>query len=106
MRQGQEMAFRIKMGPVPQTWVAHIEENNPDFFIDTQVKGPMSYWHHKHSFISLESGTELKDEVNFTMPLGFLGKMALALFAKNMLERLFIYRNHMLRLRFGPLEEK
>jgi len=104
MRQGTEMAFKIKMGPIPQTWVANIEENNPEYFIDTQVKGPMRYWHHKHSFTALESGTELRDEVNFSMPLGFLGKIALELFAKNMLQRLFVYRNHMLKLRFGNLE--
>ena len=106
MRQGQEMAFKIKMGPIPQTWVAHIEENNPDYFIDTQVKGPMRYWHHKHSFVALESGTELRDEVSFSMPLGILGSIALKLFAKNMLHRLFIYRDHMLKLRFGDSGEK
>ena len=66
----------------------------------------MRYWHHKHSFVALESGTELRDEVNFSMPLGILGSIALKLFAKNMLQRLFIYRDHMLKLRFGDSGEK
>jgi uncharacterized protein len=106
MRQGQEMAFQIKMGPIPQTWIANIDEHHPEYFVDTQTKGPMRYWHHKHSFIAHETGTELKDEVHFTMPLGFLGKLALKIFAKVMLRRLFLYRNHMLHLRFGETTQE
>ena len=105
MRDGHEMAFRFKLGPFSQTWTAVIEENQPEYFVDTQTHGPMSYWHHKHSFKEVPEGTELTDEVRFRMPLGPLGQMAFKLFAKESIRRLFLYRNHMLEIRFGTPQE-
>lgn len=101
MREGHEMAFRVQLGPLTQTWTAIIEENTPDYFVDTQAKGPMSSWHHKHRFIAQDWGTEISDEVQFRMPLGPLGRFALKLFAGEMIRRLFVYRKHMMKIRFG-----
>ncbi len=49
----------------------------PNKFVDVQEKGPYALWRHSHSFKDIGSGaTEMKDRVEYAMPLGPLGEIA------------------------------
>lgn len=57
-----------------QKWESEITEDNTDsnefYFIDEGVKLPffLGKWKHKHRIIKSESGTEIKDEIEYKGP--------------------------------------
>jgi len=64
LREGDEMAFTMWLGPVPLKWVAHIENVSGRGFSDRQISGPFQEWTHRHTFAALsEATTEVRDEV-------------------------------------------
>lgn len=80
--------FRIPMG-----WITEIKTvKEGQFFVDEQRKGPYKIWHHEHHFKAVEGGVEMTDIVSYELPLGFLGKIAHALFVRKKLEEIFAYR--------------
>jgi len=46
---------------------------DPTFFQDTQEKGRFAFFQHDHHFTPTATGTQLDDEVRFTLPFGPLG---------------------------------
>ena len=64
----------------------------PGCFIDEQIRGPYSFWHHRHYFSETDGGTEIVDEVHYALPGGFLAPLAHALFVRRQLERIFDHR--------------
>ncbi|TVR38549.1 MAG: cell division inhibitor [Cryomorphaceae bacterium] len=102
MYAGQLITYTVKPFPgVPLTWVTEITQvNEPHFFIDNQVFGPYSLWHHQHFFKPVEGGIEMEDIVHYKIPLGILGRIAHALFVKRQLKQIFDYRVKVLEERF------
>lgn len=102
MYAGQLITYTVKPFPgVPLTWVTEITQvNEPHFFIDNQVFGPYSLWHHQHFFKAVEGGVEVEDIVHYKIPLGILGRIAHALFVKRQLKQIFDYRVKVLDERF------
>jgi len=50
-------------------------------------------WRHRHTFRDLGGGnTEIKDRVEYAMPLGPLGDVAYYVFVKKSLAQIFDYR--------------
>ena len=47
----------------------------PRFFQDTQLRGRFAEFQHDHHFEAANGGTELWDEVRFTLPFGWLGAL-------------------------------
>jgi ligand-binding SRPBCC domain-containing protein len=47
----------------------------PTFFQDTQEKGRFAHFQHDHRFTPTPTGTQLHDEVRFTLPFGPLGRV-------------------------------
>ena len=89
-------------GFFPSTFLSEISEvQAPDFFIDTQLKGPFAFWQHKHLLTEIDGGTKITDEVTLKFPLGFIGVVANYLFGKKYLENVFKYRKKVLDERFG-----
>jgi ligand-binding SRPBCC domain-containing protein len=74
-----KMSFRpVRHLPMRVSWVARISEFVwKSHFCDEQVKGPFKYFRHRHGIRSEiqkgQLGTELTDEVEFSLPLGTLG---------------------------------
>ena len=57
-------------------WITKILEVHPKtFFIDEMQKGPFQSWRHKHSFEVIDDGILVKDEVEYKLPLGVLGRL-------------------------------
>lgn len=93
MKRGQLIAYSIGLGGVPMNWLTEISEWQPnDRFVDVQLRGPYRYWHHLHEFRDVPGGTEMRDVVDYELPLGPLGAIAHGVMVKRLLERVFAYR--------------
>ena len=99
IQPGSRVVLRTWLGPVPLLWVAeHTEYESPRLFADRQVRGPFASWYHRHRFFDDGGGgTVLRDEVEFTLPLGWLGRRLGGRFLRRKLQRLFDYRHDVTR---------
>ncbi len=101
MKQGQLIEYRISLGGLPLRWLTEITEWSPnERFVDSQLRGPYRYWHHRHEFREVPSGTEMRDVVDYELPLGPLGSLAHLLLVRRLLERIFDYRTQAVQTAF------
>jgi ligand-binding SRPBCC domain-containing protein len=88
--------FPIPWVPRRVSWMARITEfvwNS--HFCDEQVRGPFAQFHHRHG-IQAEvregvEGTLVKDEIEFALPYGFMGRVGGALLRRS-LAKTFAHR--------------
>ncbi|MBK9989750.1 MAG: TIGR01777 family protein [Verrucomicrobia bacterium] len=97
IRDGGRVVLRSKVGPFWSRWeVEHRGYDEKRVFRDVLLKGPFAFWEHAHRFkIDSAASCTLTDEINYRLPLGFLGRAGSA-FARSKLERLFAYRHAVL----------
>jgi ligand-binding SRPBCC domain-containing protein len=69
----------------------------PHYFIDEMIRGIFRELKHHHAFIPQSSRTLLIDTFTFQAPLGFLGKVAEALFLTHYMRGLLLTRNRYLK---------
>jgi len=95
LKPGTRVVLETRVGPFPLTWVAeHTEYVAGKLFADRLIHGPFAYWFHRHRFLEDgEGGTILRDEVDYSPPLGKLGDLLGARFLEAKLERMFDYRH-------------
>lgn len=79
--------------------ITHIEDKK--YFVDEQMYGPYSLWHHKHFIKEIEGGVEMEDIIDYKVPLGFLGQLVHPILVKPKLEEIFNYRQAKLLELFG-----
>jgi len=94
MYEGLMIAYKVSpvLG-IPLGWITEIKTvQDGVFFVDEQRKGPYKIWHHEHHFEAVEGGVLMTDIVSYTLPFGFLGKLAHWLFVRKQLEAIFEYR--------------
>jgi ligand-binding SRPBCC domain-containing protein len=102
MRPGAVVDYLIRLGPVPQRWRTMITTYDPPHvFVDEQLGGPYSFWHHTHRFEAAEGGTLLTDEVRYLLPFGALGELAHRLVIKRQLAAIFRHRHRIIADKFG-----
>jgi len=83
-------------------WVKKIVESMPpERFEDIQESGPLQYWHHKHLFVQHGIQTEVIDEVDYELPLGFLGALIDLVCIRRVLNRMFRFRHRRTTEIFG-----
>jgi ligand-binding SRPBCC domain-containing protein len=93
MKDGAVIDYVIKLFGQDLRWTTHITLFDPPHkFVDVQLKGPYSFWHHTHTFTPTEDGTIITDEVRYVMPFGVLGRLAQKLIVRHQLERIFTFR--------------
>lgn len=104
MQPGALIEYRLRLFGVPFGWRTEIESYDPPrSFVDQQLRGPYSLWHHTHMFapIAATAGstaanglieTEMTDVVRYRLPLGPFGRLAHALFVRRTLATIFDYR--------------
>lgn len=102
IQKGSRVLIKTKMGPFWQTWEAeHIEYIPNKLFIDIQRRGPFAYWHHQHRFEPTPKKTTLMiDEIDYELPMGWLGQLVAGGFVRRKLQRLFDYRHFILGEQF------
>ena len=99
MHPGALIDYRLRVHGVPLRWRTEITEwNPPHSFVDTQLKGPYSLWHHTHRFTSERGGTRCTDVVLYRV---FGGKLIQSLFVGRDVEAIFNFRQREMRRRFG-----
>lgn len=92
---GTRVVFKVFVGPISRLWVAeHTEYVPPHLFVDIQRRGPFAYWSHRHLFEPTAQGTTLMtDEVEYALPLGWLGELIAGRAVRAKLQRMFDYRH-------------
>jgi len=105
MKAGTLIDYTIHVLGMPVRWRTLITAYDPPHvFVDEQLKGPYAFWHHRHTFRSVEGGTEVMDEVHYVVPGGFLAPLAHAILVRPQLQRIFAFRQETIRTVFagGP----
>jgi ligand-binding SRPBCC domain-containing protein len=100
---GTLIDYELRLHGIPLRWRSLIEAFEPESgFTDVQVKGPYRSWRHRHGFVDAPGGTEMRDEVDYALPLGPLGSLAHGLFVRPQLERIFDHRRAAVAAIFPP----
>jgi len=103
MRPGALIDYRIRVHGIPLRWQTEIAEWDPPHrFVDVQLRGPYTLWHHTHTFEERHGGTLCLDGVRYR-PRG--GAMIHWLFVRRDVERIFRYRQRRLKEIFCPQAE-
>jgi len=103
VREGTRLTYRLRWQVFPMTWESRITEYVADrCFADEMVRGPYRRWYHRHLFRKVPDGVEIRDEVDYSLPLGFLGRLAHALTVRRQLEGIFAYRQRRIAELFPP----
>lgn len=105
---GTRVVFKMFIGPIPRLWVAeHTEYVPPHLFIDIQRRGPFAYWCHRHRFEPTAQGTTLMtDEVEYALPLGWLGELIAGGAVRAKLQRMFDYRHRIVAEKMQSLRAR
>jgi ligand-binding SRPBCC domain-containing protein len=99
---GAHIQYRLSWHGIPLRWTTEIVAWNPPHdFEDLQLSGPYKLWHHTHRFWAHNSGTQMTDQVDYALPLGFLGRIAHALQVRGNVQKIFDYRYDRIREMFG-----
>lgn len=99
---GTILEYRLRIYGAPVKWRTRIETVDPPTrFVDVQDKGPYAMWRHTHTFREVDAThTEIRDQVEFAMPLGPLGDIAYRLLVARSLAEIFDFRAAALRRLF------
>ena len=90
---GAEFTYRMRLHGIPLTWSSIIAEWEPETrFVDVQLKGPYSKWHHTHTFEETPEGTRIVDRVVYRLPLGAVGRFVAGPFVDRDIEKIFRFR--------------
>ena len=106
LHQGQIIWYKIRLFPGWwQTWITeicHVERHS--HFVDNQICGPYTLWHHRHAFESLpDGGVLMTDTVHYALPMGPLGDFAHWLWVGQQVNDIFNYRAEAIARRFGEI---
>ncbi len=90
MKAGALIDYKIRFRGIPMKWRTEIKVWEPPFrFVDTQLKGPYSLWHHEHLFEEVDGGTRITDRIHYRV-LG--GKLIDSLIVRRDVEAIFAFR--------------
>ena len=78
----------------------------PNIFIDQQLKGPYSLWHHTHTFEEKDGGTLIKDQVIYGIPFGWFGRFLNFVYIKHDINSIFKYRHQILNKIFSEIKQQ
>lgn len=98
MHAGLIITYKVRpIAGIPVSWVTEITHvSEPYYFVDEQRFGPYKFWHHSHKFELHPEGVLMEDIVYYGLPLGWIGRIANAIFVRKRLEQIFDYRYEVL----------
>jgi len=95
MACGTLIDYRIRVHGIPLRWRTEIAEWQPPHrFVDRQLRGPYTLWHHTHTFEERDGGTLCRDRVRYR-PRG--GALVNWLFVRRDVERIFRFREQRMK---------
>ena len=99
MKEGALIDYTVSIFRFPIRWRTLITDYKPtNMFVDQQLKGPYSMWHHTHLFERLnDEETLIKDIVIYAVPFGIIGKLVHSLYIKSDLNAIFDFRSRKIR---------
>jgi ligand-binding SRPBCC domain-containing protein len=102
MYAGQIIRYKVRVKPwLTVNWVTEITQvKEPYHFVDDQISGPYSLWHHQHHFREVAGGVEMTDELHYAIPFGILGRLANAIFVEHEVNSIFDFRFKILETHF------
>jgi len=101
MKAGALIEYELALYRIPIRWKTLIETFEPEtHFVDVQLRGPYRTWRHLHTFRDHPQGTEIVDEVEYSLPLRPFSGIALPL-VKRQLRAIFDFRAQAVTERFG-----
>ena len=100
--EGTAIGYRLRVHGVPFHWRTEIcAWSPPHCFVDVQANGPYKQWRHTHKFEAHGNRTRMTDEVEYSLPLGVLGRIIHALKVREDVNRIFDYRRLQIDVLFG-----
>ena len=98
-RVGERVVIVMRVGPLKKRWVAEYREFEPGrLFRDVQVSGPFAHWDHRHRVTPDGDGAAwLEDAIEYSPPLGALGRLVAGGFVRRSLSAMFAYRQRTTR---------
>ncbi|MGB8324665.1 MAG: SRPBCC family protein [Candidatus Acidiferrum sp.] len=92
---GSRVTLRLSLGPFSKDWVAEHTVCEPGkMFRDEMVSGPFHKWKHTHRFIpETVASSWLEDQVEYELPLGWLGTFFGGAYTRSRLQRMFAWRH-------------
>ena len=98
MRVGSIIQYALRVHCLPVHWTTAITVWNPPFeFVDVQLRGPYVMWHHRHTFESVGNSTRMIDDLNYRLPLGWIGRAMHSLMVRRDLKTIFDYREQTIK---------
>ena len=94
MGAGTLIDYNLRLYGIPLHWRTLIETFDPPVsFSDVQLKGPYRRWHHRHEFLEVPGGTEMRDSVDYDLPFPVFAPIVHSLFVRRSVQQIFDYRN-------------
>ena len=101
MKEGAIIDYIVKIMGFPTRWRTMITSyKKNEMFIDEQLKGPYSYWHHKHSFEEVNGKVKMIDEIHYALPIQILRELVHPLIIKPQLKKIFSFRFKVIEKKF------
>lgn len=102
LSEGALIRYRLALRGLPLHWTTRIEEWVPgERFVDLQLAGPYTLWHHTHEFEDVEGGTLIRDIVRYRVPFGPVGEVVRRTMVARDTRKIFDYRREMIEREFG-----
>jgi ligand-binding SRPBCC domain-containing protein len=102
LQQDSLIDYSIRLHGLPMRWRTRIIDWTPPHqFIDLQLRGPYTLWHHQHTFRACDEGTACTDRVIYKLPAGPIGPVVHAIQIRRMLTEIFRYRRTVIRKDLG-----
>ena len=94
-KEGDILRLHTVKNFIPIVWEVKIDKLVfPTLLVDVALKSPFGFWKHSHIFTDLKDGyCELKDVVEYELPLGFIGEF-LNFVVKHTLDKMFKHRHN------------
>lgn len=94
--------YTIRWAGVPIRWRTRIIDwTPPRQFIDLQIRGPYTLWHHQHTFEPTPDGVECRDRVIYKLPASVFGRVVHAVAVRRQLLEIFGYRREVIGRELG-----
>jgi ligand-binding SRPBCC domain-containing protein len=95
---GQRVTFTSRKFGVSRDLIVEVTEfDRPLRMVDEMVEGPFAAFRHVHEFITNGNCTLMRDTLEWTSPLGILGKVADGLMLRRTLTKIVRDRNDKLK---------